>query len=191
MTDTLQRLVDKASIQDTMLRYARGVDRRNWELVRTAFHEDAMDHHGDFKGTRDEFITWVSASHASVAKSTHFLGNCLVEFASDDVAAVETYFVAVLRLGTEAESHRQMLVDSGTSEKLQDLRVEVIGRYVDRFERREGAWRIARRRIVFDTIHTQAATGNVDADSGWAIGRRDLGDPVFVNRSECGLPIPF
>ncbi len=191
MAETLQRLVDRANIEDVMLRYARGADRRNWELVRTTFHEDATDHHGDFKGTRDEFIDWVSTSHASVAKSTHFLGNCLIEFGTDDVAAVETYFIAVLRLGAEAESHRQMLVDNAASGKPDDLRVEVIGRYVDRFERREGAWRIARRRVVFDTIHTQAAAGNVDANTGWALGKRDLADPVFLNRSECGLPVPF
>ena len=36
MNDILQRLSDKEQIRDVMVRYARGVDRRDWELVRSS-----------------------------------------------------------------------------------------------------------------------------------------------------------
>src|SRR5690606_25496847 len=110
MTDTLQRIADRLEIQDVMARYARGVDRRDWELVRAAFFEDGTDHHTDFKGKRDEFIEWVSGKHATVDKSTHLLGNSLIEFASDTVAVSETYFHATLELGAAAKAHRAMLL---------------------------------------------------------------------------------
>ena len=34
MNDALQRLIDKDEIRDLMSRYARGVDRADWEGVR-------------------------------------------------------------------------------------------------------------------------------------------------------------
>lgn len=43
MTDKLQQLIDKDAIRDAMLRYARGVDRRDWEAVRDTFFEDGTD----------------------------------------------------------------------------------------------------------------------------------------------------
>jgi hypothetical protein len=187
MADALQRLIDKSEIHDCMLRYVRGVDRRDWELVRSTFFEDGTDHHGDFKGKRDDFIAWVSKAHAQVTKSTHLLGNCLIEFASPELAVVETYFHAILELGAEAEEHRKMLLNEGKGGTAQRIRVEVLGRYVDRFEKRLGEWRIARRRVVFDTTHSQAAVGDVDSNMKWALGRRDDDDPLFLTRSEAGL----
>ena len=54
MADDLRRLVDEDEIRDVMQRYARGVDRREWELVRATFFEDGHDDHADFSGTRDD-----------------------------------------------------------------------------------------------------------------------------------------
>jgi hypothetical protein len=185
----MQHLIDKDLIRDVMLRYARGVDRRDWELVRAAFFADGHDDHADFKGTRDDFIAWVRERHdaPSVLKSTHFLGNCLVEFASDNVAAVETYFIARLELAPQANEHRAML-DAKHADSTQNSRVEVFGRYVDRFEKRDGEWRIARRRTVFDAIQSQLI-GPADntLNPAWTLGRRDQHDPVFAVRSEIGL----
>lgn len=190
MTDRLQRLLDKDEIHDVMLRYARGVDRRDWEAVRSAFFEDATDHHADFKGRRDALVDWVSANHAQVAKSQHFLGNSLIEFAGDAVALVETYFQVVLELGGEAQAHRAMLVSEGKEAPAPGgrTRVEVLGRYVDRFEKRDGEWRIGERRVAFDATHSEPNAGSVDGNSGWVLGRRDARDPVYVMRREIGLP---
>jgi len=187
MVDALERLIDRSEIQDCMLRYARGVDRRDWELVRSTFFEDGTDHHGDFRGTRDEFITWVSRAHAQVARSTHLLGNCLIEFASDDAAVVETHFHAILELGATADEHRKMLLSSAARGSSQNIRVDVLGRYVDRFEKRAGKWAVARRRVAFDATHAQPATGNLDTNVTRVLGRRDSNDAVFVARAEAGL----
>ena len=136
--DQMSRLIAKADIEDCMKRYARGVDRRDWDMVRGCFHPDATDHHGEFLGNPEEFIDWVKARHGAVPFSMHYLLNCLVEFHADDVAAVETYFWAL---------QRREDGDSGTDH-------EVFGRYVDRFEQRDGAWRIADRKVTYDSTRT-------------------------------------
>ncbi|WP_025597754.1 nuclear transport factor 2 family protein [Burkholderia sp. WSM2230] len=189
MSTALQRLIDKDLIRDVLLRYARGVDRREWELVRSSFFADCHDDHADFKGTRDDFIAWLRERHDSVGllKSTHFLGNCLVEFGTEDVAVVETYFIARLELTPEASGHRSML-DAKNRNSKQNSRVQVSGRYVDRFEKRRDEWRIAQRRTVFDAMQSNL----VDADDtvlnpAWTLGKRDEHDPVFLVRAEAGL----
>ena len=50
MTEALQRLIDKDEIRDVMARYCRGVDRADWDLVRSTYHTDAYDDHGDYRG---------------------------------------------------------------------------------------------------------------------------------------------
>lgn len=185
----MQALIDKDRILDVLLRYARGVDRRDWALVRAAFFEDGYDDHADFKGTRDDFIAWVRERHdaPSLLKSTHLLGNCLVEFASESIAAVETYFIARLELAPNASEHRAML-DAQHAGSTQNSLVEVFGRYVDRFEKRNDEWRIARRRTVFDAIQSQLVdTAANMLNPAWTLGRRDPHDPVFAARAEIGL----
>ena len=95
--DKLSELVAKNEIEEVIFRYARGVDRRDWDAVSACFHPDAIDQHGEFTGTPLEFIEWVRKRHANVPFSMHFVGNCLIEFMDDRKAAVETYFIAMQR----------------------------------------------------------------------------------------------
>jgi 3-phenylpropionate/cinnamic acid dioxygenase small subunit len=165
--DRLDILFARAEIEDCLLRYARCIDRRDWAALGDCFHEDAIDRHGEFHGTAEEFVAWVSDRHATVPFSMHFLGNCLIEFRNEDVAAVETYFVAIQR--------RERTAADGAVEGTD---FEVFGRYVDRFERRNGAWKMAARQVVYDSTSTRPSTNHLRKLVG-VIGRRDRGDPVF------------
>lgn len=163
--DGLAKLIAKDAIEENLLRYARGVDRRDWDAVRACYHDDAVDEHGAFQGQVDGFIEWVTARHAPIPFSMHFLGNCLIEFLDERRAAVETYFIAFQRRETSAE---------GTL-------FEVFGRYVDRFEKRtDDIWRVASRRVVYDSSRTQPSTHHLRRLTG-SFGQRDRGDPVFQN----------
>lgn len=174
-------------IQDTLFRYCRGVDRRDWTLVRSCFHDDAVDHHGDFDGALDDFIPFVSTMHAQVPFSSHFIGNCLIEFAGNDKALVETYFFAMLKLGSESLGHRAMLMkDSADHQEATDTDMDVIGRYIDIFERRDDVWRISKRKTVFDSTRTRPSQTGV-LKTSWALGTRDESDPIFLSRRELGL----
>jgi len=166
--DKISEIVARQEIEESLLRYARGVDRRDWEAVRACFHPDAHDSHGDFNGDPNEFIEWVKARHANIPFAMHFLGNCLIDFVNDDCATVETYFIAIQRREKPDD-------DGGVS----GTDIEVFARYCDRFEKRNGNWRIADRQVVYDSTRTMPSTNHLRTPVG-ILGQRDQSDPVFL-----------
>lgn len=166
----IDRLIAKDEIRDNLLRYSRGVDRRDWPAVRACYHDDATDWHGEFHGSADGFIEWVSVRHAQVPYSMHFIGNCLIDVLDDRTATAETYFVAMSRRETTAADGSV----SGTD-------IEVFGRYVDRFEKRaDGIWRVADRKVVYDSTRTLPSTNHLRNMVGM-LGQRSREDAVYAN----------
>jgi hypothetical protein len=120
------------AIWQCLLRYARGCDRLDETLVKSAFHSDAIDDHGKFVGGPDDFYRWAVGQHSEAHLGhLHNLFNHSCEL-TGDVAHAETYFMfaGMNRRGAP-------LVLNG-------------GRYLDRFEKRSGEWRIAYRTVVRD-----------------------------------------
>lgn len=131
-------LWDREAIRQCLHRYARGVDRFDREMILSAFHPDALDEHGKFVGTPDEFADWALRQHAGAHLShQHCLLNHSCEI-QDDTAHAETYFLFV------SMNRQGDPVTVGG------------GRYVDRLERRDGAWRIAARVCLRDWSQTDA-----------------------------------
>ncbi len=129
--DRLQALLDRQEITDILMKYARGIDRCDFDMVAGCYHPGANDDHGSFKGPVEEFLPWVEVQLQRFDSTMHFLGNVLIELHGDQ-ADVETYCVAYHRLK-----------DSDTD--------SIAGlRYIDRFERRSNEWRIADRAIVVE-----------------------------------------
>ncbi|HEX4110172.1 MAG TPA: nuclear transport factor 2 family protein [Solirubrobacteraceae bacterium] len=126
-------LQDRQAIQDCLMRYSRGIDRLDRELLLSVYHEDAIDDHGVFVGTPREFVDWAVAMHTATHLShQHCIFNHTCEL-DGDVAHTEAYymFVGLNRKGPPA------LAMSG-------------GRYLDRFEKRDGRWAIAARVCIRD-----------------------------------------
>jgi hypothetical protein len=180
MSDALRRLLDKDEIRDLMARYARGVDRGDWDAVRSVYHADAHDDHGDYKGDIDGFIAFARSRTGGATQVMHFLGECLIEFASPEIAVAETYFFTAHTLGPEAQKQY------GASASGAPVQLSHYGRYADRVEKRDGAWRIAKRVVIFEA--TRLALGDVPPlKADWASQRRDGDDPIFTMRSDVGL----
>jgi SnoaL-like domain len=119
----LQRLLDQGEIRDVIYRYCRGIDRRQYDLVRSCYHPDAIDDHAGFRGNVDEFISYVAKGLPVYEGTMHFIGNVLIE-PDGDQARAESYIVAHHRLAArEAKPERDYVVGL---------------RYVDDFERRNG-----------------------------------------------------
>jgi hypothetical protein len=161
------RLADRFAIQDALARYARGIDRRDWATLRSAYHPDAEIDQADYKGGIDGLIDFIAPRHKLVEQSMHMLTNTLVEFDGDGSALVETCYLAFLR-GRRPEDPEGGLVET-----------RALGRYLDRFERRAGEWRIARRTVVFDQVLAQPAPEIAPFGPGWAVSRRDGDDPLW------------
>lgn len=160
---TLDALIDAAAIKDLHLRYCRGVDRLDWDLVRSCYHPDATDDHGSYSGGVDGFIAWASVGLLRFASTMHFTGNQLVEI-DGNTAWAEHYAVVY---------HRRAAGPDGPAA---DLIANV--RYVDRVERRAGEWRIAERVVVVDSnkVDPIEATWLGEANQP---GRRDRDDPSY------------
>ena len=141
----LAAMLAEHEIRGVVLRYCRGIDRRRFDLVRDCYHPDAVDEHGDFTGTIDEFITHCERSLATYETTTHFVGNIVVDLTDDEHARCETYVTALHRVPARGE---------------RPPRDHVVGlRYVDDFEKRDGCWRIATRLCVFDWTRTDPVQG--------------------------------
>ncbi len=185
--DTM-RLQDRQAIQDCLFRYVRGVDRKNWDLVRSAYHADAHDNHGNYKGDIDGFIESLVKRHATIEQSMHVVGNIVIEFDGPDGALVEAYFVTYQRLSPEAGDARLAYLRGAPIASDQAVETEVVGRYVDRMTRKDGVWRIADRTVVFEVLRGQPAPAGGGLSSRWALSRRDGNDPIEVARRDLGLP---
>jgi ketosteroid isomerase-like protein len=139
MEPELQRIFDEAAIRDCMCRYARAIDRMDVELLRTCYHPDAIEDHGQaqYVGDVNGFIERFVPLLHQFESTTHFLGQQLVEFEPDGNSAwVETYARA---------SHRTR-PDDPSGRPVRDWVLNV--RYCDRFEKRNGEWKIAHRIMV-------------------------------------------
>jgi hypothetical protein len=164
-TERLTRVIDQQEIRDVIYRYCRGIDRCDYELVRSCYHPDATDDHGDFRGGVDDFIAYIRRGLPRFERTMHFIGNVLVE-TDGAQARAESYLVAYHHL---AESRTKPERDF------------VAGlRYVDDFERRDGEWRIAARVCVFEWSRIDTvAPGGWSPDEAASTGRRDRSDPVY------------
>jgi hypothetical protein len=143
--ESIARWIDHQQIHEVVLKYCRGIDRRDAELVRSTYHRDARDQHSTFAGGRDEYVDWVMARLRAFEITQHTISNHLVHF-DEDGADSEAYVVGYL------------VSDHGATKVLKTFG----GRYIDRFDRRDGQWRIARRTLVFDWVKVEALTEPAD-----------------------------
>jgi len=159
----LRRLLDQRQIEDAILRYCRGIDRMDRELVRSCYHPDATDEHGSFSGGVDEFLDWVWRLLARYESTMHLIGNVLVEVEGERAAA-ETYGVAFHR---GPESSPQLNLITGF-------------RFLDRFERRGGGpWKIAARVAVTEWSRRDDPAGRWPVPESLRSGRRDGSDALY------------
>lgn len=156
------QLLDRQEITACLLRYTRGVDRVDPDLIRSAFHPDAIDHHGPVTGTVEDFLDWWLPQQPPREVSMHYISNTTIDL-DGDVAHVETYFTYYHKAFDAPEMSL-----SG-------------GRYADRFERREDGWRIATRVVIRDWSMTADGTRTgAYLDALPRRARRDRTDPTYT-----------
>jgi hypothetical protein len=163
----VQALLDKQAIRDVVLRYCRGIDRNDRELVRSCYWPEAIDEHGSFTGTRDEYVDWVfDRLLPRYLMTFHFVGNVLVEVPADgdtDHARSEAYGISWHRVDSDARERN----------------LQTAFRYVDDFERRDGEWRILRRTCTLEWTRFNDPAAWWDAPPSHRRGTRGHSDPVF------------
>jgi len=156
----LDELEARTAIEDCLKRFARAVDRQDWALARTLYHDDAFDDHGFFKGTPDAFLAHIAQLHAQQDHSMHFNTNVLIEFQAKDRAFVETYVLVLQRFA--------------------DRRVTASARYLDRFERRSGQWRVVHRTLVFGDRVAEPLREPLGFPPEFTVQKHGTDDPLYT-----------
>ena len=160
----LRTLLDKAQIHDALMRYSRGVDRGDGELVVSCFHSDATLDMG--RGPMSAAALAEGIATMTATGAMHFIGNEYVEV-DGDIAYGETYFISYATI-----------TDSG-----QPATRSRGGRYLDRFERRDGQWKIARRLLVDEWSRLDDLPAPGPPPSAGHVGLRSKDDPVYTFRN--------
>lgn len=183
-----ERIADRVAITDTMYRWCRSIDRLDMAGIRSVFHPDATDDHGAFKGNVDALVDWVTNRHQTIPFSMHQISNILIEFASEDLALVETYAWCVQRYPPEARPSLMQLTGGTGGASGGSIDSMSCVRYVDRFERREGEWRIARRTVVMDWRGLVDVPPEAPRFPPTAVmGKRNADDFMFQERRALGI----
>lgn len=163
LADVLQRLrrqEDLTDIRNVLAAYCRGIDRRDERTLREIYHDDAIEDRGSglFIGRAHDWIPWTLNLLPVFAVTQHCIFNSIIDL-EGDTAHGETYFRAYHRFG---KVHRQD-VEASVGEALTkdvewpegDVELLLAGRYLDRFERRDGVWRFSYRKMVNDWVHAR------------------------------------
>ena len=156
-TAELRELVDKQRLYELEARYCRAVDRADEELLRSCFHPEAIDEHGapePIEGHIEYLRDHTLNPAVRPNPVQHAITNALFEV-EGDVAYGEVY-------------NEVRRVDGGRQW------IEGQGRYIDRFERRDGEWRIAHRKVVVDFV----ASDHYD-EAKFIHSKRDRSDPSY------------
>ena len=160
----LEELEARTAIEDCLNRFARAVDRQDWALARTLYHDDGFDDHGFFKGPPDAFLAHIAKMHQVQQHSMHFNTNVLVEFQAKDRAFVETYVLVLQRFA--------------------DRRVTASARYLDRFEKRNGEWRVAHRTLVFGDMVSEPMAEPPRFPAEFTVQKHGMDDPLYTLRKK-------
>lgn len=156
----LRRLLDRQDIEDCINRYARGLDRRDEDLLRSAYHPDAVEDHGAYVGGVDGLVNYLLKVHERFTGYQRHVTTMNIEIDGDEAHA-ESYFVSIVC----RENADKLMVTAG--------------RYVDRLEKRAGTWRIANRVTVLEW-HGALEGAAIDGDI--SVGPRLDGSDVSYQR---------
>ncbi len=129
-------------IRQAALRYCRGVDRLDLDLMVSAYHDDATDDHGVFLGPARDLCERVVRSHRRYDATLHCVLNHAIDVVDDTHASGEIYNVTYLvqTAGDERRLHTWW------------------GRYLDDYECRDGRWAIAHRVCVHEWTRSEPLT---------------------------------
>jgi len=139
--DALATLIAKDEIRELAMLYSRGVDRKDFDLLRTLYTEDGTDSHGPyFNGPASDYVEWLAAGLPNMRYSGHHICNHLISVDGDEGNG-EVYCIAF------------HILPDGNGGFVEDL---MLVRYVDRYRKQDGRWRFAARTVAFDLNNQRA-----------------------------------
>jgi hypothetical protein len=152
--------LDKQAITEGIYRYCRAVDRMDKDMFRRVFRADLVANYfpGETTTSVEQLIDYMWGQHNRFHSHSHQVSNILIEV--NGAAA-----------GSEAYVHARLVrrLENGRFEL-----ITVMGRYADRWDKRDGEWKIAERRYMQDFMDIREIDDYVPANTTFAV--RDPND---------------
>ncbi len=171
MTDSaVKALLDKQAITELSYLYSRACDRLDRDLLTSVYWPDGSDDHGIFKGDAPAYIDWVMVFLSGWISTHHDNTNILIDL-DGNRATGEVHWTGYYRYEIDGVAHDHLAV----------------GRYIDRYECRDGEWRILHRTCLSDW--SRLAPTNLplpDPAQNRLAGRRGQDDLVY-HREKIGI----
>ena len=141
----LQTLIDREAIRDLVLCYSRAIDRKDVELLRDLYTEDATDSHGDsFDGPANAYCDFIERSLPHMPYSGHHVCNHMISVNGDEGCG-EVYALAF------------HVIPTASGEREEDF---MCVRYIDNYRRcANGTWRFSKRVVTYDMQLRRPFTG--------------------------------
>lgn len=158
---------DWQQIREVLNGYCSAIDRLDFEMLRQCFHPGAVaDYRGFVGGSVDDIIAYVEGPEgaAGLERTMHYLANTSIEIGAGS-AHTEAYGLAY---------------HFGPADHAWCRGCVVIGlRYIDRFEKRSGDWRIAQRTVIHEWGRNES-TGEWMSFAPELLGSRDRNDARYA-----------
>jgi 3-phenylpropionate/cinnamic acid dioxygenase small subunit len=126
----------RAGVSDLLVRYATGIDTRDWRLLRSCFTDDCEADYGDAGRWKsgDEITAWMRAAHEPLGHTLHRITNVSLTADGARVKA-RSYVDALIRGPGNVGGAR------------------AAGFYEDVIVETDDGWRIARREYTMVRVH--------------------------------------
>ena len=118
-------------ISDVLIRYATGIDGKDWDLFRSCFADECVLDYSPIGVWRspEEIATFMDAAHATSPHTMHRITNIVVTSTGDGTAKARSYVDALILMGAATAAHPT-------------------GFYDDELVRTADGWQIIRRRFT-------------------------------------------
>jgi 3-phenylpropionate/cinnamic acid dioxygenase small subunit len=79
----------RQNVTDLLVRYATGIDSRDWKLLRSCFTDDCDADYGDIGHWHggDEITAWMAETHDPLGPTLHRITNVVVSLEGNEVRA--------------------------------------------------------------------------------------------------------
>ena len=131
--DATAALLQRLAITEVVQSWALYRDTGDWDGLRSTMHADATMTATWFDGPVEAFIEAAQASWRKGSRSQHFLGGSIVQVNA-------TRAIAQTRMAIQVRGPLDGI----------EVDVHCAGRFYDRVEQRDGVWRIAKRKLVYE-----------------------------------------
>ncbi len=162
---TIDEIIARDSLRRLVTTYSRASDRRDFALLRSLYHDDAIEKHGEmFEGGADGYVEFVKKAIFAYELTAHYVVNMSFEIDGDEA---------------EGEVHK---INYHRTRGPDAYEIITGSRSLDRYQRRDGEWRFLSRSVLLDWADKRPVDPHAYEDfaAGSPPGRAGADDASYI-----------